>query len=71
MKQLNHALSNTVDDVSVVAKKLVFAIAQGKSKDIYIGRSESIFVRLNALFPRLVDAALTKQLPIIKRLARS
>ena len=71
MKQLNHALSNTVDDVSVVAKKLVFAIAQGKSKDIYLGQSESFFVRLNSLFPRLVDAALNKKLPIIKRLARS
>ena len=71
MKQPNHALSNTVDDVSVVAKKLVFAIAQGKSKDIYLGQSESFFVRLNSLFPRLVDAALNKKLPIIKRLARS
>jgi short-subunit dehydrogenase len=71
MKQLNNALNNTVDDVSVVANKLVFAIAQGKSKDIYIGQSESFFVRLNFLFPRLVDAALNKQLPIIKRLARS
>ena len=71
MKQLNQALNNTVDEVSVVANKLVSAIAQGKSKDIYIGQSESFFVRLNGLLPRLVDAALSKQLPIIKRLARS
>ena len=35
------------------------------------GWPEKLFVRLNGLLPRLVDQALRKQLPVIKRFARA
>ena len=39
--------------------------------DKYIGWPEKLFVRVNALFPGVVDNSLRKQLPIIRRFARS
>jgi short-subunit dehydrogenase len=45
-----------VDPPEFVAKKIVTAIEQRK-KDVYIGFPERFFVRLNAVMPRLVDAA--------------
>ncbi len=42
----------------VVARITQAVIAQ--AKDVYIGFPESLFVRINALFPRLVDKALAK-----------
>jgi short-subunit dehydrogenase len=48
------------DDPEVVAAHLVRAI-ENDCKDYYIGWPESLFVRINALLPRLVDGALRKQ----------
>jgi short-subunit dehydrogenase len=45
-----------IDAPEFVAKKIVTAIKQRK-KDVYIGFPERLFVRLNAVMPRLVDAA--------------
>jgi short-subunit dehydrogenase len=45
-----------IDSPATVAKRIVTAIKQ-RRKDVYIGFPERIFVRLNALLPRLVDAA--------------
>jgi len=42
----------------VVAQITQAVLAQ--SKDVYLGFPESLFVRINALFPRLVDKALAK-----------
>ena len=46
-----------MDEPDSVARHIVRAI-EDRKKDVYIGMSESFFVRLNALMPRLVDAAL-------------
>ena len=45
-----------IDPPEFVSKKIVTAIEQRK-KDVYIGFPERFFVRLNAVMPRLVDAA--------------
>jgi short-subunit dehydrogenase len=46
-----------MDTPEWVAKQIVRAIA-GNSKDVYLGFPESLFVRINALLPRLVDLSL-------------
>jgi short-subunit dehydrogenase len=49
-----------MDPPEWVADKIVKAIEANK-KDVYLGFPESLFVRINAIFPRLVDFALRKQ----------
>lgn len=46
-----------MDEPLRVARQIAAAISQ-RRKDVYIGFPESLFVRLNALLPRAVDAAL-------------
>jgi short-subunit dehydrogenase len=45
-----------IDSPDIIAARIVKAIKQ-RRKDVYIGFPEQIFVRVNALLPRLVDAA--------------
>jgi len=47
----------TLDDPDRVADRLVRAIAR-RERDVYLGFPETLFVRLNALAPGLVDRAL-------------
>ncbi len=67
MQQLNEALGNTIDDPEWVANMLVKMLKKEGSATLYLGSPEAFFVRLNGLFPSLVDKALFKQLPIIRR----
>ncbi|MCW8964910.1 MAG: SDR family oxidoreductase [Gammaproteobacteria bacterium] len=48
------------DEPSVVADKIMHAI-EGHKRDVYIGFPESLFVRINAVAPGIVDNALRKQ----------
>jgi len=48
------------DEPSVVAQHVVRAIERDR-KEVYIGWPECLFVRLNAILPRLVDIALRRQ----------
>lgn len=48
------------DEPEWVAERIVRAIEQDR-KDVYLGWPEALFVRINALLPRLVDAALRRQ----------
>ena len=57
-----------MDDPQEVARQIVHAIA-AELEELYLGWPEKLFVRLNGLLPRLVDQALRKQLPVIKRFA--
>lgn len=57
--QFAEATGMKLDEPDIVAHRIVRAIA-GRKKDVYIGFPESLFVRMNALLPRLVDAALVK-----------
>jgi len=54
------AVGMTMDEPSDVAARIVQAIEKDR-RDRYLGQPESTFVRVNALLPRLVDAATRKQ----------
>jgi len=41
----------------------------GRRVEAVIGWPEKFFARMNGLLPRLVDGALRKQLPVIRRYA--
>lgn len=71
MNAMNKALGNTVDQPQLVAEQLTRLLARGRSTTRYLGWPEAFFVRLNSIFPGLVDQALKKQLSVIKHFARS
>lgn len=52
------ATKMNMDEPAYVAAKIVDSIARHR-KDVYIGFPESLFVRINSLMPRVVDAALS------------
>ncbi|HEY0914171.1 MAG TPA: SDR family oxidoreductase [Solimonas sp.] len=54
------ALAMNQDEPEAVGAALVEAIERNR-KERYLGWPEKLFVRINAWFPRLVDAALRKQ----------
>jgi short-subunit dehydrogenase len=58
-----------MDPPEQVARQIVRAIEQGR-KDVYLGFPEALFVRINALLPRLVDMALSNQNRIMRGFAR-
>jgi short-subunit dehydrogenase len=58
--QMAQEVKMNMDDPNWVAARIVDGIVSGK-KDLYLGFPESLFVRINALLPRLVDKALFKQ----------
>lgn len=49
----------SLDDPRKVASRIVQAIAT-RRKDVYLGLPENVFIKLNALMPRVVDAALAR-----------
>lgn len=63
------AVQMNLDEPEQVAARIVEAIAKGK-KDCYLGFPESFFVRINALLPRVVDAALRKQNRVMRKFAQ-
>lgn len=67
---LNAALKVQMDEPAVVASAVVDALRTRPARR-QLGWPEKLFVRINAVFPRLVDRALAKQLPLVKRYARS
>ena len=60
VSRMAQAVGMNSDAPSVVARHVVRAIEKDR-KDYYIGWPECLFVRVNALLPRLVDGALRKQ----------
>ncbi len=63
---LNAELKVGVDAPEQVATAVLAAIEKDLS-ELYLGWPEKFFVRLNGMLPGLVDRALHKQLPIIRR----
>lgn len=63
-RDLNERLGISMDPVESVALEIVAAMVRGRSER-YIGWPEKLFVRINALFPALVDKALGKQRKIL------
>ena len=66
MDRLNAELGNPVDAPERVADAVLHAMARGRNESV-IGWPERFFTRLNGVFPQLIDGALIKQLPVIRR----
>ncbi len=64
---LNTALGNAVDPPERVAASVEQMLRAHRMRDRAIGWPERLFLRINAVFPALIDGALRKQLAAIKR----
>jgi short-subunit dehydrogenase len=62
---MNEALGNAMDEPQVVADALVNLLKKNKNC-AFLGWPEKLFVRVNGLFPRLVDNALRSKVAIIR-----
>jgi len=60
------AVKMTMDDPESVARQVVGAM-ESDQKDVYLGFPESLFVRVNAVLPRLVDRVLRRQNRVMQR----
>lgn len=58
--RMAQAVKMTLDEPDTVARAIVRAIRAGRH-EAYIGWPEKLFVRINALLPRLVDSGVRKQ----------
>ncbi|NNM82036.1 MAG: SDR family oxidoreductase [Burkholderiales bacterium] len=68
VSRMSEAMKVNMDEPEVVAAAIVSAIEQDKSEQ-YIGFPESLFVRINAILPALVDGSIRKQTPAIREYA--
>jgi short-subunit dehydrogenase len=66
VERMNAALKVAMDPPEVVAAAIVAALRADRA-EVYLGWPERLFVRLNALLPRLVDGAVRKQRPVMQR----
>jgi len=67
--RMGEAVKMNMDEPEAVVAKIVAAI-EAEKKDAYFGFPESLFVRVNALLPRIVDGALAAQNRIAKSFAK-
>ncbi|MGB5277064.1 MAG: SDR family oxidoreductase [Gammaproteobacteria bacterium] len=68
---MNQALGNKMDEPEVVADHLLSMLLSRRTFTRYIGWPEKMYVFINNLIPQVVDKAMRKQLPVIRRFARS
>lgn len=66
VNEMNLALGNAMDSPETVASELV-RFLENHSRQTYLGWPERLFVKINGLFPSLVDMSFRKQLGVIKR----
>ncbi len=67
--RMGEATGMNMDDPEHVVGRIVEAIEKER-KEAYFGFPESLFVRINAILPRLVDKALASQNRIARRFAK-
>ena len=67
--RMAQAVKMNMDSPIWVAERIVRAILK-PAKDTYLGFPESLFVRINAILPRLVDGALRGQNRVMEKFAR-
>jgi short-subunit dehydrogenase len=67
--ELNAELGIAMDDPAQVADALV-ALLRRPAAERLLGMPESLFARLNQVVPGLVDRALRRQLPLIRKHAK-
>lgn len=70
VRAMNEALKVSMDDPETVAAAIERTLVRSR-REVYLGRPERIFGLLNALSPGLIDMALRKQLPTVRRYASS
>jgi short-subunit dehydrogenase len=70
VNKMNAALGVTMDTPDVIPGAIARMLLRGQSEH-YIGRPERFFVKLNALFHKVVDKGLSGQLATIQQHARS
>lgn len=66
---MNHELGNQSDSPALVATALLGQIQQEQARR-FVGWPEQLFVRVNAIFPGIVDKALAAKLAVIRRYAQ-
>jgi short-subunit dehydrogenase len=66
VNELNRALGNRVDTPQAVASEILKAMENDERRR-FIGWPEKLFVVINGILPRIVDKAMLKQLPVIRR----
>ena len=69
VERMNAELGVATDAPEVVAQAACNMLECGRFEAV-LGWPEKLFVRINALLPRVVDGSLRKQLPIIRRHAQ-
>ena len=67
---LNAALGNRMDAPEQVAAAIIRSIKRGQHRR-YLGWPERFFVQLNSVLPQLVDNAMQRRLPLIRRFLQS
>lgn len=70
VNRMNAALGVAMDAPDVIPEAIAYMLKHGQSEH-YIGRPERFFVKLNALFHKVVDKGLSGQLATIQQYARS
>lgn len=68
--QLNRALGNSMDAPAIVASQIIRAMERDDSRR-FLGWPEKLFIVVNGILPRLVDKAIFKQLPVIRRFLKA
>lgn len=67
---MNRELGTAMDEPDIVAAQLENMLLAKHMRDRNIGWPERLFLRINSIFPRIIDNALRGQLPIIRRHAQ-
>ena len=69
VERMNVELGVAMDPPAFVARAACDMLERRRSEAV-LGWPEKLFVRINALLPRVVDGSLRRQLPVIRRHAR-
>lgn len=69
MVEVHKATKTNIDPPDVVVTKIIRAIERNK-QEITLGQPERFFMRLNMLFPSLIDSALKKQTAIMAKFVK-
>jgi short-subunit dehydrogenase len=70
VERMNAELGVAMDPPELVAAAACDMLADGRLEAV-LGWPEKLFVRINALLPRVVDGSLRRQLPVIRRHAQA